>query len=63
MLDEGCRNHAARQAHHQLLAQTKKFVVPAPADLDQGQMREVRMLLPEQGPNDGCIDCDFASIH
>ena len=59
MFDEGCRSRATRKANRKVVAQTKQFVVPALADLDQRQMREVRVLLLEQGPNDGCIDGDF----
>jgi hypothetical protein len=47
MLNEGCRGRATRYAYYKVLAQTKQFVVPALADLDQRQMREVRVLLLE----------------
>jgi len=61
MLDEGRRSRATRGADQEIIAQSEQPVVPALADIDQRQMREVRLLLLEQGPNDGRIDGDFGS--
>jgi hypothetical protein len=47
MFNEGCRSRATRHAHGKVFAQTKQFVVPALADLDQWQIREIRVLLLE----------------
>lgn len=59
LFDEGSRNRATRDAYGKTVAQAKQPVVPALTDIDQRQVCEVWVLLPEQGPNQRRIDHNF----
>jgi hypothetical protein len=59
VLNQGCRDRTTRQAYREVVAQAKQPVVPSLADIDEREMHEVGVLLPEQRPNQGWIDGDF----
>jgi hypothetical protein len=47
-IDQRCGNDAAGHAHKQIFSQPEEPVVPALAEIDQRQAREIRVLLLEQ---------------
>src|SRR5207249_11289124 len=45
------------QAHEEVVAQAPERVVPAGAELDEGQPGQIGVLLSEQGAHQGLADC------
>ena len=56
MFDQESRCRPPGQTDGEVVTQAKEPVVPTFADVDELQMREVRMLLQEQRPNERRVD-------
>jgi hypothetical protein len=61
LIDQWRRNRSTRHTNRERLTQSKQLVIPAFADFDERELREIRVLLSQERANQRLVDHDLGS--